>query len=462
MPARRRCHSVVPPATENLISTTLFLRVRPLDTQGLGGHGVAPPPAEGENGGAASGATSKTSSAALPRLEGWDDSSVSIKDSARKVHTFTYPTRVLVPDTSQQQAYEAMLPSLVDMWLKGCSNLMVLAYGQTGTGKTHTMFGPKESLSSTPLAGVHPDWGLLPRTVHACLTFIEENQGRLNCVVTASALEFFMGCGFDLLNDHQMIEVNPDGMAQGHTMRELSSMADFAVFLEDVETNRTTAATKMNATSSRSHCCMVLTLFQLDLASREYVVTRFNLIDLAGSERAAKTGGEVPAGADLYKYMMMAWTGQVDKIPVGAQGALINMELGALTMEIMTARERYERGMKYNPPKSCSSAFQRYTGAIMMGQTLLTTIVCLSPAPQNGLENLYSLRWGEGMARLRAPNVTEKPVDVDKAYAAAVKAAERAAKELDGAPQNRFWLGRKTKADHSALLVRIMGGLMNG
>eukprot|EP00421_Protoceratium_reticulatum_P001771 CAMPEP_0168360330 /NCGR_PEP_ID=MMETSP0228-20121227/2107_1 /TAXON_ID=133427 /ORGANISM="Protoceratium reticulatum, Strain CCCM 535 (=CCMP 1889)" /LENGTH=459 /DNA_ID=CAMNT_0008372997 /DNA_START=6 /DNA_END=1385 /DNA_ORIENTATION=+ len=457
MSAQPRRPSVAPGASERLISTTLFLRIRPLDTQGLGGHGADPRPAEVD--GTTSKATSR--SPAPPRIEGWDDSSVSIKDSARKVHKFNYPTRVLVPDTSQEQAYEAMLPSLVDAWLNDCNNLMVLAYGQTGTGKTHTMFGPKYSLFGSQVQEeVHPDWGLLPRTVHACLTHIDKNKHRLNCVVTASALEFYMGNGHDLLNDHQMIEVNPDGLAQGHTMRELSSMADFALFLDDVERNRTTAATRMNTSSSRSHCCMVLTLFQLEKARREYVVTRFNLIDLAGSERAAKVGAEVPAGADLYKYMMMAWTGQGDKIPVGAQGALINMELGALTQEIMTARERYEKGMKYNPPKSCSSAFQRYTGAIMMGETLLTTIVCLSPAEQNGMENLYSLRWGEGMARLRAPNVTEKPVDVDKAYAAAVKAAEKAAKELEGAPQNRFWLGRKTKADHSALIVRIMGGLM--
>merc|ERR1719336_1510408 len=121
---------------------------------------------------------------------------------------------------------------------------------------------------------------------------------------------------------------------------------------------------------------------------------------------------------------MMAWKGEVDKIPIGAQGQLINMELGALTQEIMTATTRYKRGNQYCPPKSCSSAFQRYTGAIMMGRTLLTTIVCLSPAPQNGLENLNSLRWGDGMAKLRAPNLTEKPRKVDEAHKAAIQLAK--------------------------------------
>mmetsp|Transcript_20724 Transcript_20724/g.57502 ORF Transcript_20724/g.57502 Transcript_20724/m.57502 type:complete len:467 (-) Transcript_20724:4-1404(-) len=424
---------------QELADTTLFIRIRPIDSTGASaGHSM------GE--------------ATLIKLEGWDESSVRITDSARKTHVFNYATRVLAPETTQQQAYDSTVPSLIDAWLNKKNNLMVLAYGQTGTGKTHTIFGPRESLASDTL---HPDWGVLPHTMHACFAHIASTQGRSRCIVTASALEFYMGIAFDLLNDHTMIEVDPDGNANGHTMRVLENMHDFATFVEDMWTNRTTAATKMNSTSSRSHCCMLLTLFQMDIESKEYVVTKFNLIDLAGSERAAKTGGELVAGADLYKYMMMAYKGEVDQIPVGAQGQLINFELGALTQEIMNATQRYKQGTQYNPPKSCSSAFQRYTGAIMMGRTLLTTIVCLSPAPQNGLENLNSLRWGEGMSKLRAPNITEKAVHVETAHKAAVKFAAKTAKELEAAPQNRFWLGRKARADYAALTLKFLEQLMS-
>merc|ERR1712127_863775 len=107
---------------------------------------------------------------------------------------------------------------------------------------------------------------------------------------------------------------------------------------------------------------------------------------------------------------------------------------------------RYRQGSSYCPPKSCSTAFQRYTGAIMMGRTRLSTIVCLSPAPQNGLENLNTLRWGEGMAKLRAPNLTEKPAEVAEAHNAALQFAQTTAKEFERAPQNKFWLGRKSRA----------------
>lgn len=299
-----------------LLSTTLFLRIRPLDADGAAaGHAM------GEE--------------MAIKFEDWDGSSVTMIDSSRKRRVFRYPTCVLTPEITQEEAYDAMLPSLVNAWFNEYNNLMVLAYGQTGTGKTHTMFGPKESLASE---SVHPDWGVLPRVVHACFQHMEENHGRLNYILTASALEFYMGGGYDLLNDHTPVQVNPEGDAHGHVMRVLETMADFSGFLEDLERNRTTAATKMNSSSSRSHCCMLLTLFQLNLETREYVATKFNLIDLAGSERAARAGGGEPlAGAELYKYIIMSATGKGAQIPIVAQGQMINHELTALTMEIMSA-----------------------------------------------------------------------------------------------------------------------------
>jgi DNA replication protein DnaC len=40
-------------------------------------------------------------------------------------------------------------------------NAMVLAYGQTGTGKTHSMFGPQQDL----LANNDDEFGIFPTVV---------------------------------------------------------------------------------------------------------------------------------------------------------------------------------------------------------------------------------------------------------------------------------------------------------
>lgn len=69
---------------------------------------------------------------------------------------------------------------------------------------------------------------------------------------------------------------------------------------------RTTAATSMNATSSRAHTIFQIRLTQseMDPSSKKMMdkVSRVSLIDLAGSERAASTGatgGRLKEGAAI-------------------------------------------------------------------------------------------------------------------------------------------------------------------
>jgi kinesin family protein 5 len=53
--------------------------------------------------------------------------------------------------------------------------------------------------------------------------------------------------------------------------------------------NRRVSATKMNATSSRSHSCFIINITQKD-SEGAVIASRVNLVDLAGSERVGKTG----------------------------------------------------------------------------------------------------------------------------------------------------------------------------
>jgi len=73
---------------------------------------------------------------------------------------------------------------------------MIFAYGQTGTGKTTTMFGFPESLASE---STHPGWGLLPRAVHATLDKIAERSKEGVCsLLLLSAVEYYCFVAYDL------------------------------------------------------------------------------------------------------------------------------------------------------------------------------------------------------------------------------------------------------------------------
>lgn len=62
---------------------------------------------------------------------------------------YNFMKKVLVPEVSQQDVWDEFMPPLVDEFtMKNGRNVFLLAYGQTGTGKTHTMFGLKGTLNN--------------------------------------------------------------------------------------------------------------------------------------------------------------------------------------------------------------------------------------------------------------------------------------------------------------------------
>ena len=85
-------------------------------------------------------------------------------------NNYTFPERVLKPECSQCDVWDTVLPPkvLAEFTEFGGRNLFLLTYGQTGTGKTHTIFGPKEFLQ--PGCEGADDWGLFPKAVNHVIT----------------------------------------------------------------------------------------------------------------------------------------------------------------------------------------------------------------------------------------------------------------------------------------------------
>jgi len=61
------------------------------------------------------------------------------------VREYTFPTKVISPEASQEESYKSLLPPLMEKFLKpplsddskvnNAYNILLFAYGQTGTGK---------------------------------------------------------------------------------------------------------------------------------------------------------------------------------------------------------------------------------------------------------------------------------------------------------------------------------------
>eukprot|EP00759_Apiculatamorpha_spiralis_P010381 PhF_6_TR17104/c0_g1_i2/m.26330 len=182
---------------------------------------------------------------------------------------------VLDETDTQQDVYGTLAADFVDAALQGYS-ATILAYGQTGTGKTYTIFGAESSEGSD--GGIHKDTGLFLRAVHDMAGAL---QGNMNCKLTA--LEVYNDDVYDLLNERRKVTIRDSGdstIVEGVTNASAQSVEDILRTYRSAEKYRRTTSTKMNAASSRSHAYL-----RLDFVGRGSLC----LVDLAGSERVKKS-----------------------------------------------------------------------------------------------------------------------------------------------------------------------------
>ncbi|CAH8359796.1 unnamed protein product [Eruca vesicaria subsp. sativa] len=172
-------------------------------------------------------------------------------------------------------------------------NVCVLAYGQTGTGKTFTMDGTNEQP------------GLAPRAIKEL--FNEASMDHTHLVTfTMSMLEIYMGNLKDLLSARQSprfneastkcnlnIQVDSKGSVEieGLTEVEVPDFTKARWWYNKGRRVRSTSWTNVNEASSRSHCLTRITIFRRgDGVGSKTEVSKLWMIDLGGSERLLKTG----------------------------------------------------------------------------------------------------------------------------------------------------------------------------
>ncbi|VEL33673.1 unnamed protein product [Protopolystoma xenopodis] len=89
---------------------------------------------------------------------------------------------VLQPNVSQQQAYEVIGRPIVDSVLNGY-NGTIFVYGQTSSGKTHTMEGRLKDPEHQ---------GIIPRIIEEIFEHIEKMDGNLEFVLKVSYFELYL------------------------------------------------------------------------------------------------------------------------------------------------------------------------------------------------------------------------------------------------------------------------------
>ncbi|KAI9331809.1 P-loop containing nucleoside triphosphate hydrolase protein [Zopfochytrium polystomum] len=313
---------------------------------------------------------------------------------------FTFDS--VFPGTVSQETLYGTVAPLVDRFLEGM-NVTVMAYGQTGTGKTYTMGSSKEYIAA---GGANPESeGIIPRAMFDIFSKLNDAEVATSSsyTLTCTFLEIYNEDLIDLfapkdlpLQDRPSILIQdaPNGTIKWTGCRELPlDSADAALqrFLQGLE-NRQTSSTEMNLTSSRSHAIFTLNLRRRVRQSQAFssssratptnsewktVSCRFNFVDLAGSERLQRTG------------------------TVGArqrEGIFINSGLLALGNVISALSQ--ESGRPMHVPYR-DSKLTRLLQDSLGGNSNTLMIACVSPAESDLGETLNTLKYANRANRVK-------------------------------------------------------------
>jgi len=219
---------------------------------------------------------------------------------------------VLSRHASQSQTYDAVARGLVDSVLEGF-NGTILAYGQSGTGKTHTIYGPLafwHGPSEPPQLELS---GIIPRS--AAQIFAHADAKGCQLRVTLASLQIYQETVSDLLcppaaassSSSLLVREDPTRgiYVEGLTEVVVESPQQVLRAVQVSATNRATVSTAMNRCSSRSHAMLLMRVEQWEraeggaakggaAAGGVRVARRglLSVVDLAGSERVSKSGSE--------------------------------------------------------------------------------------------------------------------------------------------------------------------------
>jgi kinesin family protein C2/C3 len=183
--------------------------------------------------------------------------------------SFTFD-QIFPPHLPQDFLYEELQP-IVSSIFDGFHSCIV-AYGPTGSGKTFTVFGPDGKSGVVEFA-------------IRMLFAVTHNDPSL--VATISMLEIYNETVRDLLSEDPMasLEVREDTttgdvFAKGAVEMEMASYSDALRIIQSGLDFRSTSATLLNISSSRSHLLCILKI----RGGNEHIGSLY-IADLAGSER---------------------------------------------------------------------------------------------------------------------------------------------------------------------------------
>ncbi|KAK8954420.1 Kinesin-like protein FLA10 [Platanthera zijinensis] len=272
---------------------------------------------------------------------------------------------VLGPECTNADVYKSVCSTIAGV-IQGL-NATVFAYGSTGSGKTYTMVGTRK------------DPGLMVLSLNTIFELIKKDKCSDNIEVSCSYLEVYNEVIYDLLeksSGHLELREDPEHgiVVAGLRSIKVQSTDRILELLNLGNSRRKTESTEANATSSRSHAVLEISVRrkQKNQHLNQILSGKLALVDLAGSERASETNS---GGHKL------------------RDGANINRSLLALANCINALGKHQKKGLAYVPYRN--SKLTRILKDGLSGNSQTVMIATISPADDQYHHTVNTLKYAD-------------------------------------------------------------------
>lgn len=276
-------------------------------------------------------------------------------------------------DATQELVYRRTVPKQLQAWIQGI-NCTLFAYGISGSGKTHTIEGTSEQP------------GILPRVAEYLFSHIETVSDK-DYFVEFSAIQVYMEKTYDLLDSGKEVKlrtVKEDVFfEEPYKPTKVTSLEQLMEQYKKAQKSKVVAFTMMNSASTRGHVIYSIQVTSRHVDSGKTTQSKFNLVDLSGSERVLNSG---VTGERL------------------RESITINQSLSTLVMVVEALVDK--KSIRHKMPPFRDSKLTLMLRDSLGGKCLTNMIITVSPALYHAAESLRTLQFGS-MVKF----ITNKPTE---------------------------------------------------
>ena len=327
-----------------------------------------------------------------------DNNTILLKDPnnpelyGQNVKSFPFD-KVFTEKDNNKTIFNSIIINLVDNILQGY-NSTALAYGVTGAGKTHTMFGDLLNNNCNINNINKTEEGICMYAVDYLFKKISELKNKV-FTIKISYLELYNEQVIDLLtikpsNEGIMIVEDPNKGVLLPGLSELIVKDSEEVYNYILKGNsrRTMGSTGQNQFSSRSHAILEINIEQCEknIEKSDILISKMLYVDLAGSEKGGKEKIRREEGGNINKSLL-------------ALGNCIN---------ILSDKNKKNSFVPYRDSK-----LTRLLKDSLGGNIATIMIACVSPCPLTYEETHSTLKYASRANKIEK-KVTKNYKEIDQ------------------------------------------------